>query len=138
MSEWKTRGSEGADSPVRARRKSELGRRGEEAVARYLLAQGYRILERNVRLGHDELDIVAEDGDEIVFVEVRARTTDEVLSPEQSVDRFKRSRLIRAAAQWLAVREKGDRYCRFDIVAVRVGERGELRIHHVPGAFVQG
>jgi putative endonuclease len=113
-----------------------IGRRHEELAARHLKEQGFEILERNVRLGPDELDIVASDGDEIVFVEVRARAADALVSPERSVSRGKRSRLFRAAARWLAEREMGDRYCRFDLVAIRIEPDGGVRLRHWPGAYV--
>jgi putative endonuclease len=122
----------------RSESRTAVGRRQEELAAGHLRSAGLEILERNVRLGPDELDIVALDGEEIVFVEVRARAAEAVVSPERSISRSKRYRLARAAARWLQEREMGDRYCRFDVVAVRLGSDGSVRLRHWPGAFVLG
>ena len=75
-----------------------LGRRGEDAAARYLKKQGYRILERNRFLGKYEIDIIAREGDTIAFVEVRTRKVLDDFPPEDSVGPRKQQH-IRSAAQ---------------------------------------
>jgi len=114
----------------RARR----GRAVEARVAAWLAGRGFTILDRNFRTRRGEIDIVAREGETLVFVEVRSRRADSPWSPEASVDAGKRMRIARAAAEWLRRHGDGDRPCRFDVIAVRVGE-GRLRIHHVRGAF---
>lgn len=94
------------------------------------------ILARNVRLGPYEIDIVARDGGDLVFVEVRARQEASCGSPEGSVGAVKRRRLARAAARWLDEHGGPQESCRFDVVAVRVDRQGRSRLRHWPGAFV--
>jgi putative endonuclease len=66
---------------------NELGKLGEEIAVRYLLEQGYKILERNWRNQHKEIDIIAMDGEELVIVEVKARMNDDFGEPYMSVTR---------------------------------------------------
>jgi putative endonuclease len=119
-----------------------LGEQGEMAAARYLSGIGYQILERNaantrgIRLG--EIDIVARDGAEIVFVEVKAsreRPGSDNL-PELRVDRHKLTRLERAATLWLSREKRADCAYRFDVVAVVFGRRGEVHIRHLDHVFL--
>ncbi len=110
------------------------GRAVEERVAAWLAERGFVILGRNFRVRGGEIDIVARDGEALVFVEVRSRREGSPWSPEASVDRRKQARIARAAAAWLRRHGGADLPCRFDVVAVRVG-RERLRIHHVKGAF---
>jgi putative endonuclease len=117
--------------------RSARGRLAEELAARYLAASGLAILERNVRLPGGELDLVAREGDEIVFVEVRSRRRGSRYAPEATIDRAKRDRLARAADAWLSRRDLPLARCRFDVVAV-IASRGGFRLRHRRGAFVAG
>lgn len=117
----------------RATEKRELGARGEAAAARLLAASGYRILDRNWRWGRLELDLVCEDGDEIVFVEVKTRTAGTLTSPADGMGAGKRRTLIRAARCWLAAHRAWERACRFDVVCVIAGQ--ELSLEHHANAF---
>lgn len=111
-----------------------IGRRGEEIAARFLERAGYRILARNCRVGRLELDLVARDGETIVFVEVKARRSGPQ-APSEAVDRRKRARVRRAAAGWIAgSRDRANEY-RFDVVAVTFGPRRRATIRHDVGAF---
>ncbi len=124
-----TRASEEA-----ARRKAQ-GQRAEELARRYLVSQGHRILEANVRVGRDEIDLVTVDRDDIVFVEVRSRRAGARVSPEAGFVASKRAALCRGASRLIGERGWGNRRCRFDLVTVRFA--GEVaRLRHYPGAFV--
>ena len=105
------------------------GARGEAMAAAYLEERGYRILARNLRTQRGELDLVALDGAALVFVEVRTRTGTRFGSPEESVDRRKQRRLVRAAAAALAER-RWPRHARvrFDVVAVILGPSPAVRL----------
>lgn len=103
-----------------------LGARGEARVAGFLEARGWTVLERNWRCRYGEMDLVAEDGGTLVFIEVKARTTRRRGPPEEAVDAAKQARLSRIAGEYLAARGFLERTCRFDVVAV---EDGELRHH---------
>ena len=110
----------------------ETGRKAEELAAVFLQAKGLTIIEKNFRAKVGEIDIVAKDKDEIIFVEVRARASREFGGAAASVGGAKRRKLIRAASLWLQVRG-WDGACRFDVVAVDAG-----KLEHLPGAFDAG
>jgi putative endonuclease len=109
--------------------RAETGRRAEDLAAAFLAAKGLTVVERNFRAKSGEIDLVARDGDEVVFVEVRARASRDFGGAAASVDAGKRRRLVRAARVWLAARG-WDGPCRFDVVAVDGG-----RLEHLPAAF---
>ena len=104
-----------------------FGAAGEEAAARYLAGLGYTILHRNVRVGHCEIDIIARDGDELVFTEVRARRANPIAAPEDTVGPVKLERLTRAAELWT---QKANYmgFWRIDLVAVTLYDDGEMNI----------
>ena len=110
------------------------GRRGEALVAAYLRRQGWRILSRNWRFHHKELDLVAERAGLVAFVEVKTRAADGIGHPLESITARKRRDLAIAARGWIA--EHGHAYCsfRFDAVFVVTGPDG-TRVEHVPDAW---
>lgn len=106
----------------------------EPRVRRWLEARGWRTLDANVAVRGGELDLVMDDGESIVFVEVRQRRGDERGGPAASVDERKRARLRRAAAVWLAARGLHEARVRFDVVAVR-GDEGNARVRRIRDAL---
>ena len=106
-----------ARSGVRTPRQ-HAGDAAETAACARLEAAGCRILARNVRFGEGELDIVADDGGTLVFVEVRMRRSDDFGGADGSVDSGKRRRLVRAAQHFLLERygERAGPSCRFDVI----------------------
>jgi putative endonuclease len=117
--------------------RQRAGDAAEQAACERLTASGCRILARNVRYREGELDIVAQDGATVVFVEVRMRSDDRFDSAAASVDHFKRRRLVRAAQHYL-VENFGGRpnpvsgrrnaawpACRFDVITADDGGVGE-------------
>jgi len=117
------------------RKPRSLARRGEDAAARYLRRQGYCILDRNVRLGRYEIDIIARDGDTIAFVEVKARHSDDPVDPVDNVDEIKQRHIRRAAHLYIVRDNDPDRYYRFDIVTVVVADKGKPAITLYKDAF---
>jgi putative endonuclease len=115
------------------RRKDELGRRGEEAAARYLTAAGYRILDRNWRCSEGELDIVARDGGELVICEVKTRTTETYGTPFEAVGRAKLTRLRRLAHAWLAAHGTGRMPFRIDVLGLVRDGPDRFTVDHVRG-----
>jgi putative endonuclease len=103
----------------------ETGNRGEKAARDYLRKRGYRIRETNYRCGRGEIDIIAEQGDCLVFIEVRTKTSLQFGSPEESVTAVKQARLRRLAMQYLQQRDKLPREWRIDIVAVELDGKGK-------------
>ena len=106
-----------------------LGRRGERAAERHLRRTGYRIVARNYRAAGAEIDLVAMDGDVLVFVEVKTRRSREAGAPEEAVDERKQKRMRRAAEIFATRYRADDITMRFDIVAVDAsGERLEIEL----------
>ncbi len=134
-----TKSSDGAPpsrppaSPPGVRRR--LGDRGEEAAARYLAKRGFRILERGFRARCGEIDLIAREGEDLVFVEVKTRRSLRCGDPLEAVTGTKRRRILRAAALYLQSRGSWESPCRFDLVAVRFGPGGSEEVEHVRGAF---
>lgn len=112
-----------------------LGAEGERRAALALEAAGYAVVERNARVGHDELDIVARDADVWVFVEVKARRGNAYGAPEEAVTPSKQAKLLRAARAWLEAHGIEDVSWRFDVVAVRFLPNAPPLIDIIPNAF---
>ncbi|HIU17943.1 MAG TPA: YraN family protein [Candidatus Avidesulfovibrio excrementigallinarum] len=107
-----------------------FGRAAEDAAASFLRRRGLRVLERNWRCGPLELDLVCEDGDTLVFVEVRARDASGMVSPLESLTPAKRRALCNAAQCYLDATDGWARPCRFDVVAA-LGRRGQTSASHL-------
>lgn len=97
---------------------NERGRKAEAIAAAFLQQRGLRIVERNWRCRFGEIDLIAREGADLVFVEVRARSLSHFGGAAESIDRGKRSRLIAAASQYLS-RAGLDTPCRFDAVLLQ-------------------
>jgi putative endonuclease len=114
-----------------------LGRRGEELAARHLEGLGWDVLERNVRLPQGEIDLVARDGEELVFVEVKTRIGDASTAPDLAVTAAKLDRLERLSETYVARLEDPGVPWRVDVVAVVLGRDGRIvQIDHLPGAYL--
>lgn len=115
-------------------RSHRLGRAGEDAAAELLAARGWRVLDRNYRFGHKEIDLVARRGRTVAFVEVKTRSGVGWGAPLEAVHPRKRAEIERVARAWVARHGRpGDAY-RFDAIGVRL-ERGRLRLEHVEDAW---
>ena len=126
---------EGASATWRA----ELGRRGEDAAARFLERRGYDIVERNWTCAAGEADIVARDADgALVFVEVKTRSSCDCGLPSDAVDAKTRDRYERIAALFLQGYDVVDVPMRFDIVSILVVPGGRAMIRHFINAFGKG
>jgi putative endonuclease len=120
----------------RIRSIAPLGPRGERAAAEFLEKLGYRIIERGRRFRFGEIDLVAIDGETIVFVEVKTRRRDDRGDPAEAVDRRKQERLTRSALAYLKRRRLLGRRTRFDVVSiVWRDDAAPPRISHIRGAF---
>ncbi|MEI8015646.1 MAG: YraN family protein [Nitrospira sp.] len=112
-----------------------LGQEGESAAEEYLRHKGYRIVARNLRSSVGELDLVVEDGQVLVFVEVKARRTDAFGGAIHAVHQRKQEKLIRLAAQYLTRHHIKDRLCRFDVVLLQGTDTVGSQIEHIQNAF---
>jgi putative endonuclease len=111
-----------------------LGISGEDLACAELQRRGYVIVERRYRTRFGEIDIVAKDGPTTVFIEVKARMTQEFGGAAAAMTRWKQRRIARMAVDYLARRNLHDCPCRFDVVAIDFNE-SEPRIIVYPNAF---
>lgn len=119
--------------------KDQLGARGEDIATRELLGLGWSVLARNWRptpgrgLPRGELDIVAQDGGELVVVEVKTRSTTAFGGAIEAVTRAKLARLRRLAAAWLASQDRRFDGVRVDVVCIDIGRDGLPRVEILRG-----
>jgi putative endonuclease len=130
------------DDPPRPRApkpdgRKRLGDAGEALAAAHLEKAGCRIIARNHRCRRGEVDLVAEMGDLLIFVEVRTRETAAFGAPEETVGYKKQQRVVLAAQDFLARRRGPERGVRFDVIAVVDSPQGP-KLTHYPNAFDAG
>jgi putative endonuclease len=113
----------------------EKGRLGEEAACRFLKDAGYRIVERNYRCPIGEMDIVAWDGDTMVFVEVKCSTTSDPIPPKYRIDIHKKRKLTRLAHLYMKQKSLECQSARFDVVQVLLGQDGSVKVDLIKDAF---
>jgi putative endonuclease len=113
------------------------GELGEEVATNFLIARGYRILERNFRCKGGEVDIIARDpGDKsLVFIEVKARRGLSYGVPQLAVTPFKQRQISKAALTWLSKNKLHDTNARFDVIAILLSSDGMHKIEHIVNAF---
>lgn len=117
--------------------RAALGRQGEAVAEAFLRDRDYRILARNFRCRSGEIDIVALDGNMLVFVEVRSRRGAQAGTPFESVTPQKQQQVVRVARVFLSQRGWTDRDARFDVVGVRFDDDPPT-VEHLPAAFDVG
>ena len=114
--------------------KTRKGTIGEDLAVEYLIKKGYRVLQRNYRFEHGEIDIIAEDGSVLVFVEVKARRSKEFGEPEDAVTPRKRKKIRATADGYLFENNIDDKECRFDVIAIDY-QNSKTEIRHLEDAF---
>jgi putative endonuclease len=114
-----------------------LGADGERVAAEHLQRLGYCILERNLRSRYGELDLIARDGDTIVFVEVRTRRSD-AMAPEESITSVKARRLIELGVRYLQDHRLDAADWRIDVIAIDRSGPNAARLNHVISAVEEG
>ena len=112
-----------------------LGQKGEEIALARLKKNKYRIVERNYRLFRGEIDIIAYDGDTLVFCEVKTRASGEFGRPEESVTPAKQRQIRKIAQGYIMEKGLGDPDCRFDVISIILGDGKECDFRHFPDAF---
>ena len=120
----------------------EIGRIGERAAAKFLRKNRYKIINKNIHLSHNEIDIIAEDKEYVVFVEVKTRSVADHIGeasafvPSQAVTKDKKQRTVTAARAFLA-RYKKTRQPRFDVIEVYLNKDNYkvIKINHIINAF---
>jgi len=115
----------------------QKGKKGEEQAAAFLRLKGYKVLERNFRVGLGEIDLVAQRGPVLVFVEVKTRMGKTQGTPLEAVSAHKVRRLSGAAAAYLASHPLKGRTCRFDVLTIGPDKNwlGLPKVRHLENAF---
>ncbi len=112
-------------------KEKNLGKRGEDIAENYLKKRGYKILARNFRIKGGEVDIIAEKDGEVVFVEVKTRSSEEFMPVIEAVDFHKRKRIRKAAEVFLLAKGLYAKPCRFDVITIVVSGRKVLSFDHI-------
>ena len=120
--------------------RAALGAAGERLAAGWLEARGFRVLARNWRCAYRELDIIAEEAGELVFVEVKTRRGTAYGLPEEAITANKRAHLTAAAQCYLAEAQRETQQYRIDVVAVQLNGQGRLLAvrHHRSAVALEG
>jgi putative endonuclease len=113
---------------------NELGKEAENLAAEYLLKNEYKILVRNFRFKKNEVDIIAEKDNLIIVVEVKARSTDFFILPQEAVTKGKIKSIVSAANHFMEEFNKNQEV-RFDIISVLPDKQRNLAIQHIEDAF---
>lgn len=110
--------------------REKLGKEGENKAQKYLESQGYFILIRNFKCTYGEIDIIATDKDELVFVEVKTRASKEYGQPRDAVNTVKRKHMKKTATYFIGKNKLENRYIRFDVIEVYFKEN-KFYINHI-------
>ncbi len=113
----------------------KLGRLGEDLAANALKSDGYRIAERNVKVYKREIDIVAVDGETLVFIEVKTRGDHSFGKSLEAVDKKRRERLRKAGELYVMTKKLGKASIRFDVVTVDFTDDPEGKVEIIKNAF---
>ncbi len=117
--------------------KPSLGERGERLAEEYLIKKGWRLIARQFRAAPGEIDLIMEEGETVVFVEVKTRASSRYGSPFEAVDEVKQRHIVQTALCYLKQRGQLERRSRFDIVSIIWPDEddGQPTIEHFPDAF---
>jgi putative endonuclease len=112
-----------------------LGAFGEDMACKYLSDCGYRVIERNFSCRAGEIDIIAINGETVVFIEVNTRSGDKYGLPAEAVSRAKQQKIVKTALYYMQGRSLLDYMCRFDVMEILVDDENNHRINLITDAF---
>lgn len=115
--------------------KRDIGKEGEDIAAKYLKEKDFEIIARNYHYSHGEIDIIANDTNQLVFVEVKTRLNLEYGEPEYAINPKKIKQIKKMAELYLFDKEIEESDCRFDVVAIILGDSSNPTITHYENAF---
>ena len=115
--------------------RKDTGNVGENIATKYLEDLGYRIIERNFRCKLGEIDIIAQDKDEIIFIEVKTRKILSYGDPADSVNEPKQKHIYKAAEYYLLINDKLNNFTRIDVIEVYLNDIGH-KINHIKKAII--
>lgn len=122
------------DNSSAKNKQPSIGKIGENLAVNFLEQKGYKIIERNYRFGHGELDIIAEKDQVLIFIEVKTKKYGDFGDPIYWTTRSKQKQIGRIARGYLYEHNITDRDCRFDVITV-TWEEGAFKINHIENAF---
>ena len=112
-----------------------IGDLGEDKACEYLFKAGWSIVERNFRSSHGEIDIIARDGESLVFVEVKSYSFRSYSKPIFSISKYKKRCIIHAARTYIKFHNIKNTYCRFDVIAIYRDRNNEEKLEYFKSAF---
>ncbi|NLI60172.1 MAG: YraN family protein [Clostridiales bacterium] len=115
--------------------RKKLGSWGEEQARKYLENQGFLILDNNYRCKLGEIDLIAMDGDSLVFIEVKTRRSTAYGFPMEAVGKRKQSKYIQMASIYIKEKAMAQVPFRFDVIEIMAKGQGQWDINHIPNAF---
>lgn len=119
-----------ADSSIK-----QVGDRGEDIAVDFLINKKFEVIERNFRYGHGEIDIIAKDGECLVFLEVKTRKNLEFGAPEFAITKNKQRQIKKIAEAYLYEKRIIDIDCRIDVIAIMLKKNLPPEINHIKNAF---
>lgn len=112
----------------------QIGKYGEDLACKYLEKIGYNIISRNFYTSNSEIDIVAQNKEEIIFVEVKSRMSKKYGNPIESVDNYKQKHILDASKYFIYKNKLENQNIRFDIIEVYINDKGNF-INHIKNVF---
>lgn len=113
----------------------DIGKRGEDIAADYLKRNDFTIILRNYRKNCGELDIIAENDGDLVFIEVKTRTTETHGSAEEAVTPAKQRQIVKLATIYMSEKGLFDQNIRFDVVCIILHDKKAVKLNHIKHAF---
>ncbi len=114
----------------------ETGKIGEDISVRYLEQNGYTIIERNFECNQGEIDIIAKDKEEIVFIEVKTRSSALYGLPKEAVDKTKKKHIYRSAEYYVYAKRLENEPIRIDVIEI-YKKHGMFKLHHIKQAITE-
>ena len=114
--------------------KKEIGNFGEKIAEQYLKPKGYIILDKNFECRQGEIDIIALDKKEIVFVEVKTRRSNKYGTPSEAVNKIKQKHMLQTIKYYLYIRNLTEEFIRIDVIEVYIKDN-EYKVNHIKQAF---
>lgn len=112
----------------------EIGKLGEDIAVNYLKQKGYKILDRNFECRQGEIDIIATDKNEIVFIEVKTRTSNKYGTPSEAVNKIKQKHMLQTIKYYLYIRNLSDEFVRIDVIEVYIKDN-VYKVNHIKKAL---
>lgn len=114
--------------------KQEIGKLGEDIATNYLIEKGYIILDRNFECRQGEIDIIAKDEKEIVFIEVKTRTSNKYGTPSEAVNKIKQKHMLQSMKYYLYIKNLSQEFIRIDVIEVYINVN-IVEVNHIKQAF---